>query len=49
MTLSNRSLPKPETWQEFEHHAWLLFKSELNDPATEKNGRQGQGQRPDLD
>ncbi|MEM0989790.1 MAG: tetratricopeptide repeat protein [Pseudomonadota bacterium] len=44
MTLSNRSLPKPETWQEFEHHAWLLFRSELNDPATEKNGRQGQAQ-----
>ena len=44
MALSNRSLPKPETWQEFEHHAWLLFRSELNDPATEKNGRQGQAQ-----
>ncbi len=44
MTLSNRSLPKPETWQEFEHHAWLLFRSELKDPATEKNGRQGQSQ-----
>jgi tetratricopeptide (TPR) repeat protein len=44
MALSNRSLPKPETWQEFEHHAWLLFRFELNDPATEKNGRQGQAQ-----
>lgn len=44
MALSNRSLPKPETWQEFEHHAWLLFRAELKDPATEKNGRQGQAQ-----
>lgn len=44
MSLSNRSLPKPENWQDFEHHAWLLFRSELNDPATEKNGRQGQAQ-----
>lgn len=44
MSLSNRSLPKPENWQDFEHHAWLLFRAELQDHATEKNGRQGQAQ-----
>lgn len=44
MSLSNRSLPKPETWQDFELHTWLLFRAELNDPATEQNGRQGQAQ-----
>ena len=44
MSLSNRSLPKPENWQDFEFQTWLLFRAELNDPATEQNGRQGQAQ-----
>ena len=44
MSLSNRSLPKPENWQDLEFQTWLLFRAELNDPATEQNGRQGQTQ-----
>lgn len=44
MSLSNRSLPKPENWQDFEFQTWLLFRAELNDSATEQNGRQGQAQ-----
>lgn len=44
MTLFNRSLPKPENWESFEHYTWLLFCAELNDPSTHKNGRKGQAQ-----
>lgn len=45
MSLSNRSLPKPKNWQDFETATRILFSQILNDPNTQQNGRQGQPQK----
>jgi len=44
MSYANTSFPKPKDWQVFEDQMRVLFTCVLNDPNTQKNGRQGQKQ-----
>jgi len=44
MSLAGTFLPKPTSWQAFEHSIWILAKPFIGDPNTQKNGRSGQKQ-----
>ena len=40
---TSASIRPPKDWQAFERHSRLLFEYALGDPATQNNGRSGQG------